>query len=286
MNLGSHSITFGEQLKKFATGGFILTETLHEPSLVLPRHDHECANINLTIRGSFRETIGSRPQECGPASLLVKPAGESHANRYGDAGAHCLIIEVTPPRLESIRNYSRLFEAPTHIERGSLSTLAMRVYQELLTMDSASPVVIEGLVLEMLGEASRRQFRDAHGTAAPRWLIQARDILHEHFAEPLSLSGIAELVDVHPSHLARMFRKHYRTTVGEYVRRLRLEFAAKELAASNKSLAEIATGAGFYDQSHFCNEFRRFMNITPGKFRINANARNPHTRKPRSSKTQ
>nr|MDQ3818165.1 hypothetical protein [Acidobacteriota bacterium] len=64
-------ITFGQQIGQLNVGGFVLTETFHEPRLILLRHDHECANINLTLDGSFRETVGSRPQECEAGSFLV-----------------------------------------------------------------------------------------------------------------------------------------------------------------------------------------------------------------------
>jgi AraC-like DNA-binding protein len=67
---------------------------------------------------------------------------------------------------------------------------------------------------------------------------------------------------------------------------LRLEFAAKELAESNKSLAEIANGAGFYDQSHFSNQFRRLMNMTPSQFRTELKKTGQElSKKHRSSKT-
>jgi quercetin dioxygenase-like cupin family protein len=112
MDGSTGKITFGKELYKLEAGGFVLTETVHSPSLVLPRHDHEYPNINFTIRGSFRETIGRRPQECCASSLLVKPAGEAHANEYGDKGAHGLIIEVPDRRLDSSGTMSSLFEEP------------------------------------------------------------------------------------------------------------------------------------------------------------------------------
>jgi transcriptional regulator GlxA family with amidase domain len=46
-----------------------------------------------------------------------------------------------------------------------------------------------------------------------------------------------------------MFRRHYRCSVGDDLRQLRLDYAAQELTPSDKSLAEIAAAAGFYDQS-------------------------------------
>lgn len=277
MKPGDNLITFGEQLKKFVVGGFTLTETLHPPSLVLPRHDHECANINLTVKGSFREIIGRRPQECSPSSLLVKPPGEAHANHYGDAGARCLIIEVTPERLESIRTVSQFFDTPAHIQGGTLSALAMRVYKELLVTDNASSLMIEGLVLEMLGQATRGSLKDS--SAPPRWLLETREIIREQFTESLSLSDVAMHVGVHPTHLARAFRKYYGCTVGDYVRRLRLNFAAQELASSDKSLTEIAMAAGFCDQSHLSNVFKLYMKLTPAEFRTAFQSGKAHPKK-------
>jgi AraC family transcriptional regulator len=74
-------------------------------------------------------------------------------------------------------------------------------------------------------------------------------------------------VGVHPVTLARAFRRAFGCTVGEYVRRLRIERAARQLADSDLSLAEIALGAGFSDQSHFSNLFRRHTGLSPFQFR-------------------
>jgi AraC-like DNA-binding protein len=261
-------ITFGEQLKKLEIGGFVLTETFHAPHVVLPRHDHECANINFTLKGSFREIIGSRPQECDQSSLLIKPAGEHHTNLYGNAGAHCLVIEVTPGKLETIRPFSKLFDAPAHIRYGLLFALARKIYKEFRTMSSpASELMIEGLILEILAESTRREVRISPTAKPPRWLREARDFIHSNFTEQINLSKVSELVGVNSAHLARMFRRYYGCTVGDYVRRQQLEYAARLLTETDRPLVEVAASAGFYDQSHFTNAFKLYFKLTPARFR-------------------
>jgi AraC family transcriptional regulator len=101
----------------------------------------------------------------------------------------------------------------------------------------------------------------------PNWLRQARELLHAHFNDSLNLDEIASAVGVHPTHLARTFKKHYRTTVGEYVRRLRLDWATRRLSETEESIAEIASSAGFYDQSHFSHLFKLHTGFTPAEFR-------------------
>jgi AraC family transcriptional regulator len=135
-------------------------------------------------------------------------------------------------------------------------------------MDEFAPLAIQSLALELLTEASRRRARPSiKSRRAPRWLEQARELLHERFAETPSLAAVAATVAVHPVHLAREFRRWYGSTPGDYVRRLRIESACREIPRSDASLGEIAVAAGFYDQSHFCKTFKRFTGLTPAQFR-------------------
>jgi AraC family transcriptional regulator len=78
---------------------------------------------------------------------------------------------------------------------------------------------------------------------------------------------LAQSVGVHPVTLARAFRRAFGCTVGEYVRSLRIDRATHQLAQTELSLAEIALEAGFSDQSHFSNLFRRHTGFSPFRFR-------------------
>ena len=75
---------------------------------------------------------------------------------------------------------------------------------------------------------------------------------------------------MHPGHLARVFRVKYGTSVGAYVRGLRLTWAAERLADSDDAIARIAYEAGFFDQSHFTRMFRRHFGFTPHAYRCAA----------------
>jgi AraC family transcriptional regulator len=68
-------------------------------------------------------------------------------------------------------------------------------------------------------------------------------------------------------HLAQTFRKTYQCTIGEYVRKLRIEYACHELTNSAKPIVDIALAAGFCDQSHFTRTFRRVVGAAPSQYR-------------------
>jgi AraC family transcriptional regulator len=103
----------------------------------------------------------------------------------------------------------------------------------------------------------------------PRWLEQARELIHGQFTESLTHDQIATAVAVHPVHLAGVFRRHYGCTIGEYARRLRVEFACRNISTSTAPLADIALAAGFSDQSHFSKVFKQLTGMTPAQFRKN-----------------
>jgi AraC family transcriptional regulator len=94
-----------------------------------------------------------------------------------------------------------------------------------------------------------------------------RELLRDRFSENLSLAEVAAAVNISADHLARSFRRCHGCTMGEYVRRLRVDFACRRLAASEVPLVELALDAGFTDQSHFTKTFKRHMGVTPAVFR-------------------
>ena len=258
-------LVLGNADRRVELSGFVLTVTFRPAGLVLPPHFHEYANIALAVEGSFIETVGRKPYEVNPCSVIFRPAGEKHSNRYGKTAAHCLIIEVRPQRLSELRQVTEILDRASYVEGGMISSLALRILREFRTLDAVGPLSIEALTLEMLVQATRLDV--VQDRNPPRWLQQAREVIHEQFLESLSLSSVAELVGVHAAHLAKMFRKHYGCTLGDYVRRLRLDYASQLLARSERTLTTIALAAGFYDQSHFTHLFKLRFGITPGDFR-------------------
>jgi AraC family transcriptional regulator len=104
----------------------------------------------------------------------------------------------------------------------------------------------------------------------PRWLASAEELLRARIGDRVSLGELAAVVGVHPAHLARAFRARYGVSVGEYGRRLRLEWATAEIARGDIPLAMIATQAGFADQSHFTRLFKLYVGMTPARYREHA----------------
>ena len=262
-------------------GGFRLTEFAQPPYRRLPWHEHRDASICFVVSGAYAEQMRAREQECPPHSMVFKPAGERHADEFGREGGTCLLIEVGAERLKTLEPVSDITARPGLLRNAKLAALGQQICREFRQRDGLSPLAVEGLILELLVEAARSG-RERAAEPRPRWLRQAHDLIHENVGRPLTLSSIAREIGVHPAHLARTFRAHYRRSIGEYVRRLRIERASRELSDGGASIAEIGLRAGFFDQSHFSRVFRDHTGQTPAAFRSDARAHS-HTRTQRPS---
>ena len=255
-------LTLGRELQVLQAGSFVVVETSYAPSRALPRHGHDEAALCFAIRGSFEESVDGREFECEPYDVMVRPPAVRHSNRYAPTGTRCVLIGVSQESVTRLRPYTSLFETTRRVPREIGHAIATRIHGELMAWDDSSPVSMEGLVLELIGEASRSR----RGTP-PRWLGDAREFIHDHWRERPSLVKIANAGGVHPASLVRGFRAYLRCSPGEYMRRLRLEHAHTALVQTARPIAEIALEAGFYDQSHFTTAFRRHFGLTPAQLR-------------------
>jgi AraC family transcriptional regulator len=269
MNLTVTPITLGERLFSIRAGDFTLTQTRHQPDLRINKHIHQSLNLVCVINGSFVEKLRHRGFQCASGSLLVKPAGEVHSNHYGRGGAECLIIEVNSDWYTDRANLLKPLNQVAHFQAPFLSPLILQIRTEMSLAGTASRLIIEGLVIELLGKLVRQGC--GNGTRRkPAWLQQALDFLNAHYREHFTLSDLAQAVGVHPSHLSRAFQNQYRCSVGNYVRSLRLNEARRRLSLSQEPIADIAVDLGFHDQSHFTHVYKNHTGLTPAEFRVSA----------------
>ena len=260
-------ITHGAQLVSTRAKGFQLVETRHAARVALQKHAHADASVNFVITGSVRETVGDiarrREYDCGPGSLLYKPAGEYHANVYGSTGARCLIIQPSAATLRNLIDAGlRVSDNPFPVDPRP-AQIAARIYAELRRGGDLSSLGIETGVLTLFSLLSRGK----RSRAKPPWLPQARDYLAENSRSTIVLRDLALALDVEPAELSRAFHAAYGLTPSDFVRRQRTRWAAAKLSQGTRRLSEIGLRAGFVDQSHFSRTFRAHYGMTPLQYR-------------------
>jgi AraC family transcriptional regulator len=247
--------------------GIVARERTYAPRSILEEHVHGYAVLVLVLEGQFKERCRGREESRRPFALRIMPAGEPHSDVYGPLGARCLLTEIHSARLDAWNVRARSLSQLAHYQPGSIpADIARSMHREFTVGDDVAIIAIEGLVCELI-TAVDRILRDGSTGPAPGWLYRVRARLHEEFRAPLTLAALAADAGVHPGHLQRVFRQHYRCTPAQYAAQLRIEWAQQVLLRPDAEIARVALDAGFSDQAHFTRRFRRLTGTTPGKYR-------------------
>ena len=91
--------------------------------------------------------------------------------------------------------------------------------------------------------------------------------LRDHYHTPITNRQLARLAHMSVRAFERKFRGSFHLTPQKYLRKLQMRMAGRALVYTGQSLAEVAVGCGFSDQSHFTREFRRHFGRTPREYR-------------------
>jgi AraC family transcriptional regulator len=255
----------GATLKRRDLAGFTCFDNAYPPNLQLASHGHNHPYFSLVLGGSYKERYGTKTREHDRFSACFHPSGEVHSDCFHNTGGRVFSVEFKPALLSRMADLGVRLSDQCHFKGGLPVQLAFRLYREFQNEDVPSQLSVEGVALELLAEISRLEFRGS--TTPPTWLKEAEDLLLLTFSSSTSLFELASAVGVHPVHLAREFRRHFCCTVGDYIRRLRIDSACRALLQTDAALIEVALNVGFSDQSHFTRTFRAAMGLPPAQFR-------------------
>jgi AraC family transcriptional regulator len=261
----SSEITRGERVRLVSAGAF----TVVDATYVAPRrwgvHAHDEALISFAASADYAETVDGTRFICRRGEYLIKSAGVPHSNRFDSARTRCVSIAVARSVTELSEAVQRMFASPRRLssEAGSLQSM---VLLELRRGDEFAPLALEGIIYELLAALGRNS-----NSVASDSFLRARDYIQAFVSDNPTIEEIARAAGVHPGHLNRLFRRHSGASTADYVRRVRVERAVRDLVETGLPLSEIAVKHGFYDQSHFTRSVLRYRGRSPGSYRRNAN---------------
>ncbi len=96
---------------------------------------------------------------------------------------------------------------------------------------------------------------------------RALDFIAANYTEPISLEEIAAAAGLSTFRIAHLLKETTGKTALQNIHYLRIQEARRLLETSEMSCADIAYETGFGDQSYFIKKFRKWMGITPAKYR-------------------
>lgn len=91
--------------------------------------------------------------------------------------------------------------------------------------------------------------------------------IRRHINEPLDRERLADVAGFSVPHFHRIFRAHVGESAISYIRRLRLERAARKLRMGAVDITEVALAAGYDSHAAFGKAFKQQFGLSPSEFR-------------------
>jgi YesN/AraC family two-component response regulator len=91
--------------------------------------------------------------------------------------------------------------------------------------------------------------------------------IESHYHEPIRLIDAAGVCSLRPHEFSRVFKQEQGQTFREFIARYRIKKAQEMLKHPSATITDVALATGFNDLSFFGQLFRRYMGMTPSRFR-------------------
>jgi AraC family transcriptional regulator len=234
----------------------------------------------LPTAGVFAKHEGPRHRVTGtPNDAVLIGAGRPYRLRFpGGIGDRCLTVRFSNDALAQLLSISQLpselLAAPMLLPANLLlaRNLLWRRFQtgqlEELEIDELGGMLVEA-TLQLADVDGKSRQPNIIGRLSSIETVKEAVALCP--AYKWSLEELAQLANVSPFHLSRLFRQATGTSIYGYVLRARLAAALEFLIDTKMDLTAIGLEVGFSSHSHFTARFRTFFGMTPTVFRQTAN---------------
>lgn len=252
----------GTILRSFSGNGVIInTAEYSAEECHYGMHYHENSHLCFLLQGEDTESRRSGSYTRKAGDIFFYRAGEEHSSVSRTLLTKNTIIEFEQAFFTEYSISENNLERAVQSRRDA-KFLILKMQKELFLADACSSVSIQALLLSFIGYTPELSL-----TAAPRWVQQVDEILHDKWNEPVSLEELSLATGAHPVTISKHFKKYFSCTLGEFLRKLKVEKSIALVKNSHLPLTEIAYSCGFSDQSHFTKVFKETTGFLPKEFR-------------------
>lgn len=270
MEISTKGKYYGSQVSEVSFNGILLSKYDYNEAKTTPWHYHENPYFMYVLHGNMIDCNKKVKSLCPSGSLMFNNWQEIHHGVRHSKKAGGFHLEFEKSWFEKNGIKLNLFEGSQQIENPHIHLLFAKLYHEYIFSDEYSEVSVEILLLQICEALSTQN--EVNQQSIPSWIFKLKELLHEDQSD-LNLKYLSEQLDVHPVHISRAVPKYLSTSLGEYMRLLKIKKSIPFLLDSDYSLTKIAYQSGFSDQSHFNRVFKSYFNLSPRQYKKNLSQR-------------
>jgi AraC family transcriptional regulator len=251
---------YGNHYQKSTFENLIITDTEYTHSKV-DWHYHENPYFTYLLQGKLFESNKKKSYYLETGSLLFHNWQDSHYNIKPPEFTRGFHIELKENWFSNFDIQMGDFEGSMHLKSPIIKNLMNQIFIETKINDQYSNLTIESNLIQIFNSLINSK---SSPSRKPTWVNQLKELLIEEQIDH-SLKSLSTKLGIHPVHLSREFNRYFGTSLGNYIRLIKLNKALYLLTSNKYSLTEICYQCGFYDQSHFITNFKRIYKTTPSK---------------------
>ncbi|GAA4302617.1 AraC family transcriptional regulator [Compostibacter hankyongensis] len=267
--------------------GALLVRRFSADGFRAPYHFHPELELTFIVNGRGKRYVGHSMEDYDRGDLVLLGANLPHcwkttpAESNAEAGA--LVIQFAAD-FAGADFFSKATAAPVRellqkssggIRFGGRARSVVAVRMKRLAGENSPFRQLIGLldILDILAGSGEYTLlnpgeRPTEQSPADRKRIGAvMAYLVENFRQPVSLGQAAAIAGMTPSAFCKYFKRATRRTFVETVTAYRLNYAAQQLAGTDKPVSAICYESGFGDVSHFNRMFRQRWQCSPLHYR-------------------
>jgi len=182
-----------------------------------------------------------------------------------------MLLTIDPRFANDLLPKNKVLPMVHNIVDSALSAKSMELRSHLLRMEKpvalANELVAAALARVAPFLADESETREAPQLSSHR-VRRALDFIGANFSEKITVHDVADAVGgISPHHFAHTFAATLGQSPHQYILEHRLRHARDLLTGSDAEIADIAYGAGFSDQAHMTEAFRKRVGVTPAQMR-------------------
>ncbi len=242
-------------------------------------HRHPEAEFIYCRSGSFELRIGKQVYTVTAGNLMIIAPMEAHEVVYNGKECFIVVLEVGPSLLRKrFKAFSggRLSSALQNLDGSTENLKNLRnALEETVSLygcaDEFSEFIIMGNIYKICGYILSEYAQSTQETTADLKAVanieKALEMIHNRYAEPITVDMAAEATGYGKSNFCKIFKKITGETFHNVLNRQRVETACVYLDETAMSVSKIASAVGFTETKCFCRVFKNIMGITPGERR-------------------
>lgn len=239
------------------------------PERLIP-HWHEHIEMLFLTSGNCHMTCAQNSFRATKGDLVFINNSELHFfEKANNIKYICLILN--PKMFEDIVlkdiYIQNLIYADKNIER-----IFESISKEFIEQKKGYDMAIKGLTYELMTYIIRNYSQNNNIQHVENQIINRRinevlEYISFHYADNITTAELAKKWYLSEYYFCRFFKNATGQSPVNYINRTRIEKAAVLLRKTNESITAIAIKVGFDDVNYFSRTFKKFMNISPSKFR-------------------